>query len=438
MNHFLVTQEHVLISGHAKKFLPGFIAGFFLFVAGFWGHATAAYEGVFDSSGEIPLISNVVIDVRDGIGEEREWREMARSLILLREGEMFSETRLQESIESLRISKRFREITVDSIREKNGVTLIFHISPLRLIKDIEINGQFPLFKREILNAMTVYPGNVFIEEEIQKQAALTESFLKRQGFPSPAVHVTYKHDPEDGFFLVYVNIEKGPYSSLKRLEITGNQAFSDVTLKSKMSTWRSSFLLGSSGRFMEKKLKEDMEKLTRYYWKKGYPEAHMDFRIQKDDEEKSVSVLVFIDEGPFYDIEFVSNEEFWDMTLRKDLILFQKGNKGKLGMKKTVRKIKERYKEAGYLHTSVKVEEGAARIDDHKTVLPFRLIIDEKPRSIVHSIDIVGNTVFDDKKIKRQMLTKLPGVFEKGIFIPETFDEDLIAIKGLYLKYGYV
>ena len=437
MDNFSVSQKRVFTKGHAKRFPLSFIiAGFLLFVAGFSGHAVAENEGVFDSS--TAIISNIVVNVRDFVGDKREWSNMARSLILMREGETYCETRLKESMESLQTSKRFREITVDLSKEKDGVALIFHVSPRRFIKDIKIRGQYPLFKREILNAMTIYPGNVFIEEEFQEQAAFIETLLKRQGFPSPTVRVTYKITPEDRFFVVYVDIEKGPYSPLKRLEITGNRAFSDMTLKLKLSTWRSAFMPGSSGRFIEEKLKKDIRKLTRYYWKKGYPDVHIDFTVQKDAGERGVSILVVIDEGSQYDIEFVSNEEFWDMTLRKDLILFKKGNRDRLGLKKTVRKIKERYKKAGYLHASVKVEEGATRIDDEKTIRPFRFIIDEGPRSIVRAIDIVGNAVFDDEKIKRQMLTRLPGIFEKGLFIPETFEEDLIAVKGLYLKYGYM
>ena len=121
------------------------------------------------------------------------------------------------------------------------------------------------------------------------------------------------------------------------------------------------------------------------------------------------------------------------MTLRKDLVLFQKGNRNNLGLKKSMRKIKERYRMAGYLQTQVKLEEGETRTDNEETALPFRLLIDEKPLSVVDSIDIVGNSVFDDDRIHKQMLIE-----DRGAFVEETLQGDLNAIKSLYLRNGYI
>ena len=41
---------------------------------------------------------------------------------------------------------------------------------------------------------------------------------------------------------------------------------------------------------------------------------------------------------PRYDIEFQGNKEFWDFTLKKDLILFKEGNNKDFGLRKSIRK----------------------------------------------------------------------------------------------------
>jgi outer membrane protein insertion porin family len=402
-----------------------------------FGHAESATDGAVTLSVAASIVSNIHVKVRDSVDHETKWIEMARSIIFIREGDRFSPARLQESIEALRKSKRFEEIHVDSEDENGRITLLFDLTPFRLIKDIKIDGEYPLFEREILNAMTIYVGDALVHERLAKQEPLIAEAFQRQGFMAPKVAVTAFEDPKDGHFVIHVKIDKGPYYTLERLEIKGNRAFSDARLKSKMKTWRVSWLPKTSGRFIEKDLTEDIRNLTKFYWKKGYPDALTDFKIEKDSTPTNISVFVTIHEGAQYHVEFVGNDNFWDYTLKQDLILFEEGNKHRLGLKKSIKKIKERYRMAGYLATQVRIEEKIVT-DKGQTKRMIRLVIDEGPCSIVDSIRITGNHAFDDEKIEKQMLTRLPGFLRKGAFVPETLEKDLYAIKALYLKQGYL
>ena len=401
------------------------------------GYADSEDDRSGPDSAASPIVARILVDLRDCANHEAEWTEMVKNVIFLREGDPFSATRLQESIEALRLSKKFREIKVESKEENKGITLLFHLAPFWLIKDIEIEGAFPLFEREILNAMTIYPGDVFVEEAVSKQEALIAGVFRREGFVSPKVAVTARQDPADGHFTICVKIDKGPFWTLDRLQISGNCVFSDRKLKLKMKTWRLSLLPGSAGRFMEKNLKEDMKRITEYYREKHYADAAIDLEVQKDAERHCVCVSVTIDEGPRYDVEFVGNEEFWDWTLRKDLILFREGNRYNLGLRKSTKKVKERYRTAGYLETRVKIEETTKTVEDQEVRL-LRFVIEEGPCSIVRSIQIEGNHAFEEEKIRKQMLTRLPGFWQPGAFVPETLEEDLYAIKSLYIKQGYM
>jgi outer membrane protein insertion porin family len=402
------------------------------------GHAASEDKEPDNVPAGAPIISSILIEFSDLSGDKTELIKMARDLIFIKEGDRFSAAKLQKSLELLKLSESFREINVDSIEEEGDrIKLLFRLTPFRLIKDIKISGGLPLFERQILNTMTIYTGDAFIEEELHKQTAFIEELFQREGFPVPIVNVTAREDKDDGFFIIQVNIEKGPYFTLEKLKITGNRAFSRTKLKLKMHSWRVLLFPGSSRRFIEEHLKKYIRNLTEYYWKKKYPDVHIDFKIEKDSQAKSISVFINIDEGPRYDIKFVGNDEFRDSTLKKDLILFNKGNKNDLGLKKSVRKIKERYRMAGYLKTRVKIEE-ETKTGKHETIRDLRFVIDEGPCSIVNSIEIAGNNALGEEKLKKQMLTRTPGFLEKGAFVPETFEQDLNAIKSLYIMEGYM
>jgi outer membrane protein insertion porin family len=403
-----------------------------------YGHANDKEADLHSLAHLNQHITRIIVKVRDLPDYEVELADLARNLIVLREGDRFSPDLLQESIEALKISKRFREIHVDSEREKEGIALLFHLKAFRLIKDITIYGEFPLFEREILKAMTTYVGEVYIHEELHKQAALIAEVIKGEGFPNPKVEVTATEDPEDGNFIVHVDIDKGPYRALARLDIVGNRAFSDMTLKSRMKTWRALLLPGSSGRFIGRDLDRDIKKLTSFYRKRGYPDVIIDHKIMGEPAVIEVSVFITIDEGSRYEVEFRGNEAFGEDALRKDLVLFREGNKNDLGLRKSVKAIKDRYRMAGFLEAKVKIEEQKRATGEDETIRMIRFVINEGPQTIVNSIQFSGNKAFDDTELKKQMLTRVPGVREKGIFVPEILEDDISAIKSLYRKHGYM
>jgi len=383
-------------------------------------------------------ITRIIVKVRGLPDYEAELAELARNLIVLREGDRFSPDLLQESIEALRISKRFREIHVDSEPESEGIALLFHLKAFRLIKDIKIYGEFPLFEREILKAMTVYVGEVYIPEELHKQAALIADVFKGEGFANPKVEVTATEDPEDGNFIVHIDIDKGPYLALARIGITGNRAFSDTKFKSRMKTRRASLLPGTSGRFIERDLDRDIRAVTSYYRKSGYPDVMIEREITRDAETDTVSVFIKVNEGLRYVVEFIGNEAFGEDTLRKHVILFKEGNKNDLGLRKSLKAIKDRYRMTGFLEAEVKIEEERRATGEDETIRMIRFVVDEGPQTMVSSIRFMGNKAFDGTKLEKQMLTRVPGVLEKGVFVPEILGDDIRAIKSLYRKHGYM
>jgi outer membrane protein insertion porin family len=383
------------------------------------------------------FISRIVIDIHDFPHDAVKLKEMARNLIFLNEGEAFSDARLRDSINALKLSKKFREIHVDSTDEEAGtVALFFRLIPFRQIKDIRIDGQYPLFEREVLNTMTMYIGDAFIQEDLPQQADLITTLYKRYGFTEPKVEVRATENAKDGTIVIHVTITKDTYYSFENLEITGNRTFSEGALKLKMKSWRTSLRPGSSGRFIEDDFKKDIQNLTSFYRSKGYADVVIDQMIKKNPQTGSVSAFLKIDEGLRYDIRFAGNKAFWNRTLKKEMVLFESGNKNDLGLKKSVKKIKDRYRKAGYLEAGITIVE-ESKPAGQRMLRVIRLDIHEGPCSTVRSLEIEGNKALDKEKIKKQMLTRLPGFMEKGVYVPEELEEDIFVIKSLYAREGY-
>jgi len=383
------------------------------------------------------IISRVEIKVKGASGNEIDWAGIAQTMIFIRPGEPFSEKSLYESVDALKKPHFFEKIKIIGPAWKDhGGTISFHLTPFPLIKNIKIMGGFPLLKREILAVMKLYAGGSFDK----KQAVADEKFIaelfREQGYISPKAEILATKDPICGWVNMVVNIKKGSFYRIKSLKISGNRVFSDQRLKIGASAWRSSLLFGEIKRFVKKKFEKDLDKLVMHYRHKGYFEVKVESRVEKNSETGHVYLFIIIDEGPKYKIFFHGNRDFIDFTLMKEVVLFKEGTIGGLGLRKSIRKIKGRYLKKGFLDiqvaSKVSIKDGAG-----KNLRQIRFIIDQGPEYILDSIIIMGNRMVTAEEIRKQMLTKIPGFFSKGLLDKEILEEDLGAIISLYLKKGY-
>jgi len=387
---------------------------------------------------ESPIISRIMIHVQGIKGDPGPWVDRVTRLIFIRQGEPFSTKRFQDSLDTLKSSNLFKAIHVsESDRTEDQFTLNFQVTPYPRIKDIKISGAFPLLKREILTAMQLYPGDVYQPETFfGKKAIITEAF-KNQGYIAPVVELDAIEDPADGSVVIYVDINKGKFFHIRGFEITGNRAFSGLRLKLRIKTYKSRLTPDFMRRFKKNILDNDIKDLIRFYREKGYPEVAVTSVVNKDAKTQNLSILVTIDEGPRYTIDFQGNKEFWDLTLKKDLILFKEGNDNDFNLRKSIRNIKKRYHNAGYKDCRIEMTSETKQNAD-MPVRCIRLRIHEGPQYLVNSINLTGNHAVDSKKIKKQTVTQTPGLIANGAWVQETLEEDKRAVTALYLKHGYM
>ncbi len=394
-----------------------------------------------DSPAPTLLVSQVMVSIEPPCNEKERLEAMARELIFLHQGEPFSLAKWQQSVKALTLSNQFKQVVTEKRKEGERIALLFTLKPYGRIKDIFIQGKHPLFEREILQGMTIYPGDTFAAHDLPEQKTLIEALYRRHGYISPMVAATAHraHTSNDLDRLIKISIEKGPYFILKSLDFSGNEGFSSSRLRPKMKVWRRSFWPGSGGRFHERTFKKDLQKLNKFYWKKGYYDCVIEPLIEKDPVKKEVSVHLKINEGSLYkDVSVAGNERFYTYTLKKKAIILSKvGNRSNLGIRKSNKNIKKRYHAAGYLDARVTVEDKAVT-EDGRLVRKICFEIEEGPCTVAAAIRIRGNEAFDEKRIRKQLFTRLPGWFRKGVFIPEILEEDRAAIKTLYLKEGYL
>ncbi len=398
----------------------------------------AAYAQTKKPDGSETMVSQVIVEVQGIKGDVSPWVDVVKHLVFIHPGEPFSKKRFQDSLEVLKSSKIFKAVHVFETSEKNNqLVLHFQVTPYPRIKDIKISGEFPLLEREIFSAMQLRPGDGYHPETFSAKEATVIRLFKDEGYIAPVVNFKVKEDSIDGNVTVYVDIDKGNFFHVRRFDIKGNRAFSKTRLEFRIKTYKSWWVPDFLRRFKKKELDNDIKNLIRFYRGKGYPDVAVNRVVDKNAGTQNVSISLNIDEGPKYDIEFQGNAAFGDYRLRKDLILFKQGNEKDFGLIKSIRNIKKRYLNAGYKDCRIEMKSEIKQESD-QPVREIRLIIDEGPQYVVNSVQITGNDALDTRKIKAAILSRPPGIFRKGAFVPKTLDEDERSVTALYQKEGYI
>ncbi len=93
-----------------------------------------------------PIVSRIYIEIDNKYDNTDDLAGIARNLIHIRGGEVFSQEKIIQSLNALKLCGKFGEIDVEESKEgPNAIGLHFKLGPCMHIKDIKIKGAFPLF-----------------------------------------------------------------------------------------------------------------------------------------------------------------------------------------------------------------------------------------------------------------------------------------------------
>jgi outer membrane protein insertion porin family len=274
-----------------------------LYILEFLAVHTSAGEGnnTIAEEGLPAIISDIRIEILAPPYRRTKYNKLARRLINLKPGDALTDFSVQRSIEAIKRSHQFSAIQVDSDTTAAGEQLIFTLRAYRYIKDIRIDGNYPLFERDVLTQMNLFPGDPYTSRDLSYQMQAIVKRYKREGYIDP--RVSWKAlTEEDDDDVILVDIEKGPHYVLNTLNFVGNRAIGSASLKRRMQVWRNA-LLPDLGRFSEYHLKKDMDQLLKYYRKKGFAEAEISYQIEAP-QGTGLSVTIRVREGPQYKVSF--------------------------------------------------------------------------------------------------------------------------------------
>ena len=214
-----------------------------------------------------------------------------------------------------------------------------------------------------------------------------------------------------------LNIDKGEKVKIKNINFNGNEKLSDKKLRKAMKNTKrkNPIRLFKRSKYIEDSYNEDLTNIIDKYKERGYRDA----RIIKDsiivNSDKSISLLIDVEEGEKYTfgkISFVGNTVFTDEQLAQILRITEGSTYNGVELRKRIADdskpdavdITNTYQNNGYLFSSINPVEVSA----DGNVIDLEIRISEGKPAYFNNITVVGNDKTNDHVIYRELRTR-PG-----------------------------
>ena len=225
---------------------------------------------------EYPKVHEVRVEF-DGFQSVSE--EFVFGNVQLRAGMDYNTALVDQSIRTLYGTGHFEFVEVKVETAQDGsVIVIFEVIPKYTIERIAYSGN-KKYKNERLSSKGELEAGLPLDEyQVSEAADKIEAYYVEKGFPDVTVDYRIQRDEATGYAVVLYDIDEGSNVKIKGLFFEGNVAIDDKELAKVLETQKRDWLswLTGSGRFDQKKFKEDLELLRTYYRNQGYLDITVD------------------------------------------------------------------------------------------------------------------------------------------------------------------
>jgi outer membrane protein insertion porin family len=335
------------------------------------------------------------------VGNQRLEPETVISYMKLRVGEAYNRERLDEALRDLYATELFADV---QIRDDGG-NLTVEIRENPVINRIILEGNKRLKEDKIRPEIRLAPRQIFTRTRARADVARIIELYRRQGRFAATVEPKMVQLEQNRVDVVF-EINEGPKSKIRQINIIGNEKFSDGDLRGEMATKRTSLLsfLGSGDVYDPDRLAFDQQKLRQFYLTQGYADFRVVSAVAELTPDRQDFIITYVvEEGERYKFGDVKVEsqirDFSNEGLTRQLPMKTGDWYNAKQVEDTITRLNETAGLFGYAFADVQPE---IQRDREKQTMSVTFQVAETPRVYVERIDINGNTNTRDKVIRRE------------------------------------
>ena len=335
-------------------------------------------------------------------GNQRLETETVLSYMKLRVGQTYDVEQLDQALKDLLATELFADV---QIRGADTGNIVVQVRENPVINRIVLEGNKRLKEDKINPEIKLAPRQIFTRSKARADVARIIELYRRQGRFAASVEPKIVQLEQNRVDVVF-EINEGPQSRIRQINIIGNEAFGDRELRGQLVTKRASLLsfLSSGAVYDPDRLAYDQQKLRQFYLTQGYADFRVVSAVAELTPDRRDFIITFVvEEGERYkfgDVKVESSIRDFKGAALTRLLPMHKGDwYNAKQVEDTLTQLNEAAGLFGYAFADV--EPDYQRDKEHLT-MGITFNVGETPRVYVERININGNKLTRDKVIRRE------------------------------------
>ncbi len=353
------------------------------------------------AQGPAPIISKIEI-----AGNQRVDQDAILIHITQQPNQPLDQTAVDADIKSIYRMGFFESVTARVEQQGGRSRLIYRVRERPQITDVKFYGMKAVRSNDdkIVAAVKVHPGSILDPVAVKETIAGVTQVYADEGYTDAKVVFKPIPQPDNTAFGEF-DVTEGPKVRITKIVFEGNTAFSASVLKGQMETATYSKLLSwltGWGALNQKKMQEDVDRLTAFYYDNGYLNVQV-AQPQVVRNGTEITILIKIDEGtPFRvgRINIEGNLKFPRRELRR-LLTMKSGQlfRGS-ALQRQVLALSDFYSNRGYAYVNIDPRTQLVHTSKRVNVV---FVINPGHEVLIDRVNISGNTKTSDKVIRREI-----------------------------------
>jgi outer membrane protein insertion porin family len=319
-------------------------------------------------------------------------------------GETMDDTKAAQAIKGLFSTGFFKDVRLE--QEGQVLVVILQERPAIAQIDFSGNSSFPSDKmKEGLKQINLSEGLIFDRSMLDKAEQEIKRQYLAQGKYGATVKAVVS-PMERNRVAVRFDIEEGAVAKIKAINIVGNQVFDEDELRKQFALTTSNWMSwwSKDDQYSRQKLSADLEALRSFYMNQGYMDFSVDStQVSITPDKRDIYITISLTEGEKYTVSDIklAGEMLVPEEELKPLIAVNPGDTfNRQNITDSSKAIGDRLGNDGYAFANVNA---VPEVDKEKRTVAFTFFVDPGRRVYVRRINLTGNTRTRDEVLRREM-----------------------------------
>jgi outer membrane protein insertion porin family len=361
--------------------------------------------------------------------------EELKSFLAQKEGEPFSQAKIDASIAALKKTGRFQAVQLQVFPDLQGLRVLLVLQPGLYFGMYRFPGATRFSYSRLLQVSNYPPEGPYSINDVNNAAAALKKYFQRTGFFLAEIEPEIQSDPDHGLVNVSFHTTLGKRAKFGEVDIQGPTPEMTELLRGKLKSLMARFK-GAAIRPGKKYSSRTIQNATRRLENTLLSEDRLSAKVKLvganyDPSTNRADVIFHVTPGPEINVK-VEGAHLWSWTRRKLLPIYQQIGSDPEVILEGRRNLISHFQSKGYFNVDVKVD---TEKHDHAQTIVYRII--KGPRHKVDEVKVAGNQSFSDKELLPSVAVKEGRFLSHGKFSEKLVSTSVKNLKAVYQSAGF-